>query len=294
MANTPRGGLGKGLGALIPGFDDFNSAGAGATQPKAELEIKIIDIEPCKNQPRKSFDTEQLNTLAESIRTHGVIQPIVVRSCDNGRYEIIAGERRWRASRIAGLRTIPAIVRELDDHNMLEIALIENLQREDLNPIEEANGYSTLINEYQFTQELLAQRIGKSRSAVANMLRLLTLPDVVQQMIADGQLLEGHARALMAIHDKDTQMQLAQKIAAENLSVRDAERIANLVREPKKAPSEMGDNYRLQLAHIGDVLGRKLGAKVRLTQGKNKGRIQIEYYSNEDLERILKILEADI
>lgn len=270
-------GLGKGLDALI----------AGAEDNEAQInEVKINDVEPNLNQPRKEFDAEKLNRMAASIKEHGIIQPIVVRKRDD-KYEIIAGERRWRAARIAGLHKVPIIVKELNDQQMMEAALIENLQREDLNAIEEANGYDMLVKKYKLTQDEIAQMVGKSRPAIANTIRLLTLDERVKELIIDGKLSAGHARTLVVVQDNDLQYEVAKKIISNDLSVREAEILLGSI-EKKKTIKKKASNPILK--EIENNLKNILGTKVRIVNNKNKGKIEIEYYSNEDLERIIELI----
>ena len=278
--------LGRGLGALIPGYD------AETSGPLDEQEIKLIDIEPNRDQPRKSFDPEPLESLAESIRQHGIIQPILVQRQDNGRYTIIAGERRWRAARMAGLKTIPAVVRNTDTSNIMELALIENLQREDLNPLDEAEGYRFLSSEYGLTREQISQRIGKSQSAISNALRLLTLPEQILDMLKNGSITGGHAKMLVSMEDKEWQLELAQKIVTEGLSVREVERLAKRPRVTFVVREQRTDEKHVYIRNIQDDMCRLLGTKVKINTGKRKNKIEIEYYSDEDLDRILNIWKS--
>lgn len=274
-------GLGKGLGALIPESED---AAKGSI-----MEIKITEIAPNEGQPRKLFDDEALDSLAESIKEHGVVQPIIVRRLEQG-YQIIAGERRWRAARIAGLKTVPAIVKECSNVEIMELALIENLQREDLNVIEEADAYKSLIDEYNMTQEDIARRIGKSRPAIANTLRLIGLPVKVKEMVAGGTISAGHARALLSLNNEKKMLELAEKIVNQNLNVRQVEK---LVKDSEKAVDTKKKEKQadLEIIELQERLKSILGTKVTIEHKKNKGRIQIEYYSNEELDRILELLE---
>ena len=278
-------GLGKGLGAL---FGDLPPAGE-AEAPN--LNLPIQKIEPNPNQPRKTFDDAELQALADSIALHGVIQPLTVRAVGNGYYQIIAGERRWRAARLAGLDEVPAVVLEADDEKATELALIENLQRQDLNPVEEAMGYRRLLEEYGMTQEKAAERVGKSRSAVANALRLLALPEDLLAMVADGRLSPGHARAVLSLKDESRQREAAQKIAALQLSVRQAELLCrSMAREtpaPKAAPPLEVD----YLAQCEKHLSRRLGRGVKISNGKRKGHLALEFYGQEDLQQLLDALE---
>ena len=276
-------GLGKGLGALMGDFME---------EPVQKTPYRLLPlhkVEPNPNQPRRDFDPEELQALADSIATHGVVQPLTVREMDNGYYQIIAGERRWRAARMAELREIPAVIIEADDKKVMELALIENLQRQDLNPVEEAMGYRTLMEEYGLTQEETAERVGKSRPNVANMLRLLTLcPDVLDQVRA-GALSAGHARALVALKTEKLQKEAAQKIVALGLSVRQAELMCkNLQKEP--APTKP---VTLQVHYISECeksLSKHLGRGVRIVDGKRKGRFELEFYGPDDLQNLLDAL----
>lgn len=274
-------GLGKGLGALIPENEE--------KVENAITEIKLTDIEPNDKQPRKEFADEALTDLAESIREHGVVQPIIVRRLGNG-YQIIAGERRWRASRLAGNRTIPAIVKDCTNLEVMELALIENLQREDLNSIEEAQAYKSLIEEYKMTQEEISKQIGKSRPAIANSLRLLQLPQEIKNMIALGKISQGHARALLAIEGEKKQLEIAEKIIDQQLNVRQIEKLAKAGK--KKEKEEIApDNYQIEINQLEERLKAALGTKVIIQHKKDKGRIEIEYYSNEELDRIIEFME---
>ena len=277
-------GLGRGLGALIGDFDrDY-----GEKSPYQLLPVH--KVEPNRSQPRQDFDPEELQALAESISQHGVIQPLTVRQLESGYYQIIAGERRWRAARIAGLSEFPAVVIEADDWKAMELALIENLQRQDLNAMEEALGYRSLMEDYGLTQEEASSRVGKSRSAVANALRLLNLPEPIAQMLRDGKLTAGHARAILKIKTEKKQLEAAQKIAALGLSVRQAELLCrNLSQEkqpePPKAP--LAIDY---VAECEKSLSRVLGRGVKIVNGKRKGKFELEFYGQEDLQVLLEAL----
>ena len=276
-------GLGKGLGALLT---DENPS----IESDSITELKIVDIEPNHNQPRKFFDEENLVELADSIKQNGVITPILVCEAENGYYSIIAGERRWRASKLAGLKTIPAIIKKYDEVKLFEISLIENLQRQDLNPVEEAFGYRKLIDEYSLTQEDVANRVSKSRSSVANALRLLNLPKKVLNALEDGNISVGHAKVLLSIQNEDVQINLCKLICENNLSVRELEaEIKKLSKKPKKE-QKLDLNVKLAFDTIEKELSDVLGTKVKIANKNNKGKIQIEYYSAGDLERILKII----
>lgn len=277
-------GLGKGLGALL---DSENVL----SESSAISELKINEIEPNKEQPRKQFDQEKLKDLAESIKQHGVVQPIIVKKKENG-YSIIAGERRWRAAKIAGLKTIPAIIKDLTTREIMEIALIENIQREDLNPVEEAEAYKKLIDEHGLTQEALSKVVGKSRAAIANSIRLLTLSEAVKEMLVNDLLTPGHARTLITIEDEEKQNRLANTIVEKNLNVRETEKlIKNLTAEKKKRKSPDRD---ANIIDIEEKLKSVLGTKVDLQHYSNKGKIVIEYFSNEELDRIIDILTKNI
>ena len=274
-----KGGLGSGLGAL---FGDNEPP----RQENKEQTLPISRVEPRADQPRRRFDDAALEELTESIRQHGLIQPITVRSLDSGYYQIIAGERRWRAARAAGLREVPVRIIEADDRKAMELALVENLQREDLNPIEEAKGYRTLMQEYGLTQEDAAAAVGKSRSAVANALRLLSLPEPALGLVEDGTLSAGHARALLPIRDAALLAEAAQTVLDKHLSVRQTEALAaRLAKEPARraAPAPAVDYVRELERELENALGRK----VRLVDGKNKGRIELEYYGAEDREKLI-------
>ncbi len=252
------------------------------------VKIKLSLVEPRPDQPRKAFNQEQLRELADSIAEHGVIQPIIVTKGENGYYRIIAGERRWRAGKLAGLSEIPAIVRSYSDVQAAEIALIENLQREDLNPMEEAMGYKSLMDKFGLTQEKISERVGKSRSNVANMLRLLNLDAEIQVMVQSGKLSAGHGRALLAIPDKETRIAAAKRVVEEGLTVRQAEELGKTSAKPrkKKAQSSSASEY----PDIEKDLAEKFGTKVKI-KGKEKGKIEIEYYNMEDLIRIIDLFD---
>ena len=289
MASNKDRGLGKGLGALLG--DDALQAQEGGS-----LSLPISEVQPGLKQPRKRFDDETLADLAESIRTHGIIQPLTVRRLSSGYYQIIAGERRWRAAKLAGLREVPAVIIEADDRTVMELGLIENLQREDLNPIEEAGGYQTLMQEYGLTQEEVSQRVGKSRSAVANALRLLALPDAVHLLLEEGRLSAGHARAILAAPTKELQKKLAQKVVADGLSVRQTEsmarRLAQAREELEEPPQSAAPDFSIYLRAAEKDLSDRFGRKVNIINGKKKGKIELEYYNTDDLNRLLEVLEG--
>ena len=282
MANER--GLGRGLGALL-------GDAALQSQEGGSLSLPISQVEPGLKQPRKRFEDAALQDLADSIRTHGIIQPLTVRRLSSGYYQIIAGERRWRAAKLAGLTEVPAVIIEADDRKTMELALIENLQREDLNPIEEANGYKSLMEDYGLTQEEAARRVGKSRPAVANALRLLALPDPVCQLLEEGKLSAGHARAILAVPPGEAQMKLAKKVVADGLSVRQTESLAKRLAEgEKEAPAPKGDDLSIYDRAAEKDLGARLGRKVHIVRGRRKGRIELEYYDPEDLNALLDLL----
>jgi len=287
-------GLGKGLSALIPAKKTV--AVTAASHPEGvERFLKLAEIKPNRFQPRHAFREAELAELMDSIREKGVIEPVIVRRSGTG-YELIAGERRFRACQKLGLEKIPAIIRQASDQEALEIALIENIQRQNLNPIEESRGYERLAREFSLTQEALAKKVGKERSTVANSLRLLTLPDDVQKMLEDDKLTAGHARAVLMVSDKKKQIWLAQTIISKGLSVREAETLAK--GEPAKSTVALTKTPRLldqHLTNIQNEIQRTFGTKVRIVpQGKNKGKIEVEYYSSDDFERILQKLNIKL
>ena len=277
-------GLGKGLGAIFEDFDDSSPVGSRPYQL-----LPLHKVEPNPDQPRQDFDEEELQQLADSIAVHGVIQPLTVRLLPSGYYQIIAGERRWRASRLAGLNEIPAVVIEADDKKATELALIENLQRQDLNPVEEALGYQSLIADYGLTQEETAKSVGKSRPAVANALRLLQLCPEVLEMLRTGKLTAGHARAVLTLNTPKKQISAAQKISALGLSVRQAELLCkNMAKEPAPVvEAPLAVDY---VAECEKSLSKHLGRGVKIVNGKRKGRFELEFYGQEDLQVLLDAL----
>lgn len=276
-------GLGKGLGALI---DDFPME---STEKSAYQLLPIYKVEPNPDQPRQDFDEEELQALADSIAVHGVIQPLTVRELDTGYYQIIAGERRWRAARLANLTDVPAVIIEADDKKAMELALIENLQRQDLNPVEEALGYRSLIEEYGLTQEDAAARVGKSRPAVANALRLLGLCPEVLELLRTGEITAGHARAILTLKEPGKQQEAARKILALALSVRQAETLCkNMGKEPVPKEKEVfAVDY---VAECEKSLSKHLGRKVTIVNGKRKGKFELEFYGQDDLQALLDAL----
>ena len=284
MASKKPSGLGRGLGALL-GDDVMNADAQTVTT------LPIAEVESNSAQPRKYFDNAALAELAESIRLHGIIQPLTVRKLSSGYYQIIAGERRWRAARLAGLKEVPVVVMEADDRKAAELAMIENLQREDLNPIEEAEGYQVLMSQYNMTQEETAQRVGKSRSAVANALRLLNLCPPVRAMVEDGRLTNGHARALLPLSPA-LQETAAASILKNDLSVRQTELLVKkLTAEKREKPSPTGVTVDYAQEAARD-LGNSLGRGCRIVTGRKKGRIELEYYSVDDLNDLLEALHT--
>lgn len=277
-------GLGRGLGALM---GDLTAEEPASKSPYQLLPLH--KVEPNPNQPRQDFDPEQLEALARSIGEHGAVQPLTVRPLPNGYYQIIAGERRWRAARMAELKEIPAVIMEADDKKTMELALIENLQRQDLNPVEEALGYQSLISDYGLTQEEAASRVGKSRPAVTNALRLLQLTPEILEMVRNGSLSAGHARAVLSLKSPQKQQQAAQKIVALGLSVRQAELLCkNMEREPApQKPVSLAVDY---VAECEKNLSRHLGRGVKIINGKRKGRFELEFYGQEDLQKLLDAL----
>lgn len=283
-------GLGKGLDSMIP--EKKTKAEMKEAQDKSLAEIKISEIDPNMGQPRKKFDEDELLELAESIKIHGVIQPIILTKRGK-RYEIIAGERRWRASKLAGLVKIPAVIREYTDKEIMEVSLIENIQRQDLNPIEEALAFKNLIDEYKMKQDDLAERVSKSRSAITNALRLLKLDDKVKAMLAEGLISTGHARALLAVEDKNKQQILATKIFDEKLSVRETEKLVKQILENKEPKKEEKPSEKLIYKKLEDSLKSIIGSKVSIKGRDNgKGKIEIDYYSIEELDRITELLST--
>lgn len=276
-------GLGKGLGALLGDFTEE------PLEKSAYQLLPIYKVEPNPDQPRQDFDEEELQALTDSITVHGIIQPLTVREMPNGYYQIIAGERRWRAARMANLSDVPAVIIEADDKKAMELALIENLQRQDLNPLEEALGYQTLMNEYGLTQEEAAGRVGKSRPAVANALRLLGLCPEVQERVRKGELSAGHARAILQLKSEKKQQEAAQKIVALGLSVRQAELLCkNMSKEPVPQKKEVfAVDY---VAECEKSLSKHLGRGVKIVNGKRKGRFELEFYGQEDLQNLLDAL----
>lgn len=277
-----KSGLGRGLGALLG--DDVLK-----TETSGTFSLPISQVESCSGQPRKAFDEDALNDLADSIRRHGIIQPLTVRKLSSGYYQIVAGERRWRAARLAGLSEVPVVVIEADDRKAAELAMIENLQREDLNPMEEAAGFQSLVQTYHMTQEEAAEAVGKSRSAVTNALRLLTLCPAVRAMVEDGSLSAGHARALLTL-PADVQEQAARSVVAGGLSVRQTEALVKKLTAEKETPADEPADKVDYAAEAQKDLASRLGRGVRIVTGRKKGRVELEYYGMDDLNDLLEAL----
>ena len=283
-------GLGKGLDSLIP--DKVGNVEINEEPKQDEFMVNINQVEPNKEQPRKNFDEDALLELSESIKQFGVLQPLIVQNKDTY-YEIIAGERRWRAAKLAGVKEIPIIVKNLTPQERVEISLIENIQREDLNPIEEAQAYKKLLTEFNLKQDEVAERVSKSRTAVTNSMRLLKLCDEVQQMIIDDMLSTGHARALISIEDPEQQYIIAQKIFDEKLSVRDVEKLVKNLNKPEKPKKEIIEDKSLEIIYqdVEEKLKQSLGTKVDISsKGNGSGKIEIEFYNHDDLDRIIELL----
>lgn len=298
MINNNKHGLGRGLDALFGVFNEDDSY-KNITSHKEKLEAKnttgvteveIEKIKPNPNQPRKNFDVDALNELAASIKTHGIVQPIVVNDLGDGTYMIIAGERRWRAANICGLKTVPAVIRNYTDKQVKEISIIENLQREDLNPVEAARAIKELMDEYGLTQDAVAERIGKSRPSVANTLRLLSLYPDVLKMVEDGKLSAGHARCLVVVEDKNNQIKLANAVIQRNLSVRDLEKAVKNLENPQRRQI-VGQEQSLELKELIIQMQKTFATKVTAIGNDNKGRIYIDYYTRDDLDRIAELLD---
>lgn len=281
-------GLGKGLSALIP--DEVENT---IESDKSIINIDISKIKPNKEQPRRDFDRDSLYELSNSIKKHGLIQPIIVKKAGNG-YEIIAGERRWRAAKDIKLKEIPCIIKEIDEIETSEIALIENIQREDLNPIEEGLAYKKLMDKYNLTQEKVSEAVGKSRSYIANITRLLKLDKRIIELISSSKISSGHGRTLLALEDKDMQYEVAKRIIENSLNVRDTERLVKNMGSKKKKKKQKKDNTQDPVIRdLEESLRKVLGTKVQIVNGRKKGKIEIEYYSDDDLQRILDLLSVE-
>lgn len=301
MAKT---GLGRGLGALLGGQKPPETAEAPANPPavaetvpaNAVREVSIDSVQPCPSQPRKDFERQPLEELAASIEVNGILQPLVARTTEEGQLELIAGERRWRAAQIAGLETVPVIVREASDSQVLELALVENLQREDLNPVEEAQGYALLMEAFDLTQEATAQRVGKSRAAVANAVRLLNLSEPLQTHLRQGRLSVGHAKVILGLEGAQQQTLVANRVIKESLSVRETEELIDKLQGGSTGKTSTQRSPQTRGVHVTSLENRlkeKLGTKVSLTYREGKGALTIKYFSDDDLERILKILDVE-
>lgn len=280
-------GLGKGLDSLIPVLNETKNENKNEGKNKdGETMVKITKVEPNREQPRKNFDEDALLELADSIKQFGLLQPILVQPRKDY-YEIVAGERRWRAAKLAGLKEVPVIIRNLTEQQIVEIALIENIQREDLNPIEEAQAYKKLLHEFNLKQDEVAERVSKSRTAVTNSMRLLKLSDDVQQMVIDEMISTGHARALLGIEDPKEQYAIAQKVFDEKLSVRDVEKLVRNLHKPQKPKKENDKKLELIYQEVAEQLKQKLGTKVSISpKGDGAGKIEIEFYNHDDLDRL--------
>lgn len=278
-------GLGRGLDALIPQLN--------VSDNDSVVTVDVRDLRPNPYQPRRVFNEDKLHDLAHSIKEHGIIQPIIIRKSEIRGYDIVAGERRYRAAKLAGLQVVPAVVRDMTDVKLMEIALIENLQREDLNPIEIAEAYSNLIEKCDLTQDELANRVGQSRSHIANMLRLLHLPVAIRDMVSRGSLSMGHARALLSVEDRDLQLVLANRTVEEGWSVR---KLENVIYEPKKTVSRETQKPALpaEYRRYEEQVQQYLGTAVRIQHGKKRGKIEIEYFSGDDLNRIMKLMLSNL
>lgn len=279
-----RRGLAKGLSTMI-------SQTPSKVDENVVFHLNIIDVEPNKEQPRKAFDKEKLDALTSSISEIGVILPIIVTKKESGRYMIIAGERRWRAAKAAGLKKIPAIIKNYEEKEAAEVALIENLQREDLNPIEEAKGYKSLIDGFSMTQEEISKRVGKSRSAITNSLRILNLPDEIIKYVISGEISQGHARALLSIDSDKLKIETAKRIIKEGLNVRQVESLVKNLNNEKPKKKKTNSQIDVEIKSIAESLSKSFSTKVTIKHGQKKGEIKIEYYGNDDLDRILKILK---
>ncbi len=285
-----KSGLGKGLGKIITDKYDSQAMDMDLKSRANVVELNIVDVEPNKDQPRRVFDKEKLDELADSILKNGVIQPInVVEKGD--RYMIVTGERRWRASKQAGLKKIPAIIRSYDEEKVMEIALIENLQREDLNPVEEAKGYRALVERYALTQDQISERVGKSRSAVANSMRLLNLTESVLSMLENGQISSGHAKVLLSVSNKTEQSQIAQMIFDKQMSVRETENYIKSKTKTKKTGGKVTNDVKLIIKEMEDSFSKTLGTKVRIKDTNGKGKIEISYFSHDEFDRITEFLK---
>ena len=296
MTTKKKTGLGRGLNTLIPSAPVKDTESEKILkkeeQIKSEIMVPILKVEPNPNQPRRQFDDDSLQELADSVKQYGILQPLIVKKHDKF-YEIIAGERRWRAAKLAGLKEVPVLIRDYAENEIVEIALIENIQREDLNPIEEALAYKRLMEEFSLKQDQVAAKVSKSRAAITNSLRLLKLDQRVQNLLSEEMITTGHARALLAIEDPDQQYETAMKVFDEKLSVREIEKLVKQMSKKKKeTPKEDNKVQEFLFANIEESLKQALGSKVNIKNRNNKGKIEIEYYSKEELDRLVDMLRT--
>lgn len=296
MTTKKKTGLGRGLNTLIPSAPVKDTESEKILkkeeQIKSEIMVPILKVEPNPNQPRRQFDDDSLQELADSVKQYGILQPLIVKKHDKF-YEIIAGERRWRAAKLAGLKEVPVLIRDYAENEIVEIALIENIQREDLNPIEEALAYKRLMEEFSLKQDQVAAKVSKSRAAITNSLRLLKLDQRVQNLLSEEMITTGHARALLAIEDPDQQYETAMKVFDEKLSVREIEKLVKQMSKKKKeTPKEENKVQEYLFANIEESLKQALGSKVNIKNRNNKGKIEIEYYSKEELDRLVDMLRT--
>lgn len=296
MTAKKKTGLGRGLNTLIPSVPAKDTESEKIIkkdeQIKSEIMVPILKVEPNPDQPRRQFDEDSLQELADSIKQYGILQPLIVKKHENF-YEIIAGERRWRAAKLAGLKEVPVLIRDYAENEIVEIALIENIQREDLNPIEEALAYKRLMEEFSLKQDQVASKVSKSRAAITNSLRLLKLDQRVQNLLSEEMITTGHARALLAINDSDQQYEIAMKVFDEKLSVREIEKLVKqMSKQKKETPREENKVHEYLFASMEESLKQALGSKVNIKNKNNKGRIEIEYYSKEELDRLVDMLRT--
>lgn len=296
MTAKKKTGLGRGLNTLIPSAPAKDTESEKIIkkdeQIKLEIMVPILKVEPNPDQPRRQFDEDSLQELADSIKQYGILQPLIVKKHENF-YEIIAGERRWRAAKLAGLKEVPVLIRDYAENEIVEIALIENIQREDLNPIEEALAYKRLMEEFSLKQDQVASKVSKSRAAITNSLRLLKLDQRVQNLLSEEMITTGHARALLAINDSDQQYEIAMKVFDEKLSVREIEKLVKqMSKQKKETPREENKVHEYLFASMEESLKQALGSKVNIKNKNNKGRIEIEYYSKEELDRLVDMLKT--
>lgn len=296
MTTKKKTGLGRGLNTLIPSAPVKDTESEKILkkeeQIKSEIMVPILKVEPNPNQPRRQFDDDSLQELADSVKQYGILQPLIVKKHDKF-YEIIAGERRWRAAKLAGLKEVPVLIRDYAENEIVEIALIENIQREDLNPIEEALAYKRLMEEFSLKQDQVAAKVSKSRAAITNSLRLLKLDQRVQNLLSEEMITTGHARALLAIEDPDQQYETAMKVFDEKLSVREIEKLVKQMSKKKKeTPKEENKVQEFLFVNIEESLKQALGSKVNIKNRNNKGKIEIEYYSKEELDRLVDMLRT--